>query len=145
MVAQNEETKDFACGVDEHINVFGAVLGRMTHGLDGLTRKVAKLEVKLVGLTPMVIDTSGGELLVEFNVGQYAGGKEVPIRDMVRMLVPIKKPQVGDSPPSRFTKSLCWLDKLVEDLADQSQARDLSDYGTAPLTELGDIRELFQL
>ena len=48
---------------------------------------------------------------------------------------------VGDSLPLRFTRSLCWLDEFVEDLVDQSQARDLSDYGTAPL---GDIGELFQ-
>ena len=74
MVACNEETKDFTCGVDEHIDVFGAVLGRMTHELDGLRRKVAELKAKVVGLAPMVIDTSGGELLVEFDIGQYSGG-----------------------------------------------------------------------
>jgi hypothetical protein len=78
------------------------------------------------------------------DVGQYDGvGEEVPIGNVVRTLVPIEdEPQVGDSPPSRFMRSLRRLDDLVEELVDRSQARELSDYDTAPL---GDISELFQL
>jgi hypothetical protein len=146
MVARNEEVRDFARGVDERVDVFGAVLGRMTHELDGLSRRLAIAEEKLVGLVPMVIDTSYEEPLVSFevDVGQYDGVREeVPIGNVVRTLVPIEdEPQVGDSPPSRFTRSLRRLDELVEDLVDRSQARELSDYETAPL---GDVGALFQL
>ena len=141
-MAHNKETRDFASGVDEHVNVFGVVLGRLTHKLDGLLQRLVITEERLVGLMPMVIDTSYEELLVEFKVGVSGAGQEVPIRDVVRMLVPIEEPQVGDLPLLRFTRSLCWLDDLVEDLVDRSQARELSDYETAPL---GDIGELFQL
>ena len=77
MVARNEDVRDFARGVDEHVDVFGAVLGRMTHELDGLRRKVAELERKVDGLVPMVIDT--GEPSFETNIGQYEGGEPVPI------------------------------------------------------------------
>ena len=142
MVVQVEDVRDFIRGVDEHVDVFGDVLGRLTHELDGLTRKVAELERKVDGLVPMVIDT--GEPLFETDVGQYEGGEPVPIREVVRTLVPVEDTEggVGDSPPSRFTRSLRRLDELVEDLVDQSQARELSDYGTAPLAELGDIGEL---
>ena len=145
MVAHNKGTKDFTRGVDEHVNIFGAVLGRMTHELDGLRRKVAKLEAKVAGLVPMLIDT--GELSFETDVRQYEGEEAVPIWEVVRTLVPVEDTEgaVGDSPLSRFTRSLCQLDKLVEDLVDWSQARDLSDYGMAPLADLRDIRELFQL
>jgi hypothetical protein len=140
LVGCNEEVQDFVRGVDEHVDVFGAVLGRMTHELDGLSWRLAIAEEKLAGLVPMVIDTSYEEPSVEFEVGV---GQEVPIRDMVRTLVPIKnEPQVGDSPPLRFTRSLRRLNDLVEELVDRSQARELSDYETAPL---GDIGELFQL
>ena len=120
-------------------------MGRLTHELDGLMRKVAELEGKVDGLMPMVIDT--GELSFETNIRQYKGGEPVPICEVVRTLVLVEDTMggVGDSPPSRFTRSLCRLDELVEDLVDWSQARDLSDYGTAPLAELGDIGELFQL
>ena len=147
MVACNKETKDFMCGVDKHIDVFGAVLGRMTHELDGLTRKVRELEERLAGLALMVIDTSGEEPSVEFNVGQLLGARWYSFRNVVRTSILVKDTEgvVGDSPPLRFTRSLHRLDKLVEDLVDQSQARDLSDYRTVPLTDLGDIRELFQL
>jgi hypothetical protein len=146
-VGYNEEVRDFARGVDEHVDVFGAILGRITHEMDGLSRRLAIAEEKLAGLVPMVIDTSYEEPLVAFevDVGQYEGGvgEEVLIRDVVRTLVPIEdEPQVGDSPPSRFMRSLRRLDELVEELVDRSQARELSDYGTAPL---GDIGELFQL
>jgi hypothetical protein len=146
MVGRNEEVRDFARGVDERVDVFGAVLGRMTHELDGLSRRLAIAEEKLAGLVPMVIDTSYEEPTVSFevDVGQYDGiREEVPIGNVVRTLVPIEdEPQVGDSPPSRFTRSLRRLDELVEELVDRSQARELSDYGTAPLRDIG---ELFQL
>jgi hypothetical protein len=145
-VGYNEEVRDFARGVDERVDVFGAVLGRMTHELDGLSRRLAIAEEKLAGLVPMVIDTLYEEPSVNFevDVGQYDGvGEEVSIGNVVRTLVPIEdEPQVGDSPPSRFMRSLRRLDELVEELVDRSQARELSDYGTAPL---GDIGELFQL
>ena len=146
MVVRVEDVHDFVRGVDERVDVFGDVLGRLTHELDGLTRKVAELERKVDGLVPMVIDT--GEVSFETDIGQYEGeGEPVPIREVVRTLVPVEDTEggVGDSPPSRFTRSLRWLDELVEDLVDRSQARDLSDYGTAPLAELGDLGELFQL
>ena len=146
MVVRTEDVRDFARGVDERVDVFGDVLGRLTHELDGLTRKVAELERKVDGLVPMVIDT--GEVSFETNVGQYEGaGEPVPIWEVIRTLVPVEDTEggVGDSPPSRFTRSLRRLDELVEDLVDRSQARDLSDYGTAPLAELGDLGELFQL
>jgi hypothetical protein len=114
--------------------------------MDGLSRRLAIAEEKLAGLVLMVIDTSYEEPSVAFkvDVGQYSGvGEEIPIRDVVRTLVPIEnEPQVGDSPPSRFTRSLRRLDNLVEELVDRSQARELSDYDTAPL---GDLGELFQL
>jgi hypothetical protein len=146
MVGHNEEVRDFARGVDEHVDVFGAILGRVTHELDGLSQRLAITEERLAGLVPMVIDTSYEEPSVAFevDVGQYGtGGEEVPIGNVVRTLVPIEdEPQVGDSPPSRFTRSLRRLDDLVEELVDRSQARELSDYDTAPL---GDIDELFQL
>ena len=146
MVVRVKDVRDFIRGVDERVDVFGDVLGRLTHELDGLTRKVAELERKVDGLVLMVINT--GEVSFETDVGQYEGGGEpVPIREVVRTLVPVEDTEggVGDSPPSRFTRSLRRLDELVEDLVDQSQARDLSDYGTAPLAELGDLGELFQL
>ena len=145
MVVRVEDVRDFIRGVDERVDVFGDVLGRLTHELDGLTRKVAELERKVDGLVPMVIDT--GEPSFETDVRQYKGGEPVPIREVVRTLVPVEDTEggVGDSPPSRFTRSLRRLDELVEDLVDRSQARDLSDYGTAPLAELGDLGELFQL
>ena len=146
MVVRVEDVRDFIRGVDERVDVFGDVLGRLTHELDGLTRKVAELEKKVDGLVPMVIDT--GEVSFETDVGQYEGeGEPVPIREVVRTLVPVEDTEggVGDSLPSRFTRSLRRLDELVEDLVDRSQARDLSDYGTAPLAELGDLGELFQL
>ena len=146
MVVRVEDVRNFIRGVDERVDVFGDVLGRLTHELDGLTRKVAELERKGDGLVPMVIDT--GEPLFETDVSQYEGeGEPVPIREVVRTLVPVEDTEGGvrDSPPSRFTRSLRCLDELVEDLVDRSQARDLSDYGTAPLAELGDIGELFQL
>ena len=146
MVIRVEDVRDFVRGVDERVDVFGDVLGRLTHELDGLTRKVADLERKVDGLVPMVIDT--GEVSFETDVGQYEGeGVPVPIREVVRTLVPVEDTEgaVGDSPPSRFTRSLRRLDELVEDLVDRSQARDLSDYGTAPLADLGDLGELFQL
>jgi hypothetical protein len=122
-------------------------MGRMTHEMDGLLRRLVIAEEKRAGLVPMVIDTSYEEPLVAFevDVSQYGTGvgEEVPIRDVVRMLVPVEsEPQVGDSPPSRFTRSLRRLDDLVEDLVERSQARELSDYDTALL---GDIGELFQL
>jgi hypothetical protein len=140
MVGRNEEVRDFVRGVDECIDIFGAVLGRMTHELDGLSRRLAIAEEKLAGLVLMVINTSYEEPLVEFEMGVR---QEVPIRDVVRTLVPIEdEPQVGDSLLSRFTRSLCRLDDLVEELVDRSQVRELSDYETAPL---GDIGELFQL
>jgi hypothetical protein len=140
MVGRTQEVRNFARGVDKRVNVFGAVLGRMTHELDGLSRRLAIAEEKLAGLVPMVINMSYKEPSVEFEVGV---GQEVPIRDVVRTLVPIEdEPQVGDSPPSRFTRSLRRLDDLVEELVDRSQARELSDYEMAPL---GDISELFQL
>jgi hypothetical protein len=31
MVGRNEEVRDFARGVDERVDVFGVILGRMTH------------------------------------------------------------------------------------------------------------------
>ena len=138
MVVRVEDVRDFIRGIDERVDVFGDVLGR-------LTRKVAELERKVDGLVPMVIDT--GEVSFETDVGQYEGGEPVPIREVVRTLVPVEDTEgaVGDSPPSRFTRSLRRLDELVEDLVDRSQARELSDYGMAPLAELGDISELFQL
>ena len=148
MVVRVEDVRDFIRGVDERVDVFGDVLGRLTHELDGLTRKVVELERKVDGLVPMVIDTGEVSFGIETDVGQYEGGGEpVPIREVVRTLVPVEDTEggVGDSPPSRFTRSLRRLDELVEDLVDRSQARDLSDYGTAPLAELGDLGELFQL
>ena len=98
----------------------------------------------------MVIDTSYEEPTVAFeeDVGQYDGsGEEVPIDNVVRTLVPIEDEpqgelQVGDSPPSRFTRSLRRLDELVEELVDRSQARELSDF--EPLGEL-DLGGLFRL
>jgi hypothetical protein len=99
-------------------------------------------EERLAGLVLMVIDMSYEELLVEFEAGELRAGQSVLIRDMVRMLVLIEKPQVGDSLLLRFTRSLHRLDDLVEELVDRSQARELSDYETAPL---GDLGELFQL
>ena len=145
MVVWVEDVRDFIRGVDEHVDVFGDVLGRLTHELDGLTRKVAELERKVDGLVPMVIDT--GEPSFKTDIGQYEGGEAVLIREVVRTLVPVEDTEgaVGDSPLSQFTRSLRQLDELVEDLVDQSQVRELSDYGTAPLAELGDIGKLFQL
>jgi hypothetical protein len=146
MVGRTQEVRDFARGVDEHVDVFGAALGRMVHEMDGLSRRSAIAEERLAGLVPMVIDTSYEEPSVEFetDVRQYNGvGEEVPIGNVVRTLIPIEdEPQVGDSPPSRFTRSLRRLDELVEELVDRSQARELSDYGMVPL---GDLDELFQL
>jgi hypothetical protein len=136
MVARNEEVRDFARGVDKRVNVFGAVLGRMTHELDGLLRRLVIAEERLAGLVPMVIDTSYEDLSVDFKV--VRAGESVPIRDVVRMLVPIEDElQVGDSPLSRFTRSLRQLDDLVEELVDRSQARELSDYETALLGDIG--------
>ena len=145
MVVWVEDVRDFIRGVDERVDVFGDVLGRLTHELDGLTRKVAELERKVDGLVPMVIDT--GEVSFETDIGKYEGGEPVLIWEVVRTLVPVEDTEgaVGDSPPSRFTRSLRRLDELVEDLVDWSQARELLDYRTAPLVELGDIGELFQL
>jgi hypothetical protein len=40
MVAHNVETMDFVHGVDKRVDVFGAVLGRMTQELDGLSRRL---------------------------------------------------------------------------------------------------------
>jgi hypothetical protein len=40
MVGRNEEVHDFARGVDERVDIFGAILGRMTHELDGLSTEV---------------------------------------------------------------------------------------------------------
>jgi hypothetical protein len=146
MVGRTQEVRDFARGVNERVDVFGAALGRMVHEMDGLSRRLAIAEERLAGLVPMVIDTSYEEPSVEFetDVGQYDGVREeVLIGNMVRTLIPIEdEPQVGDSPPLRFTRSLRHLDELVEELVDRSQARELSDYGTAPL---GDLDELFQL
>ena len=102
MVAWTQEVRDFARGVDKWVNVFGAVLGRLTHELDGLSRRLAIAEERLVGLVPMVIDTLYKEPSVEFDVGQYGGGEEVPIREVVRTLIPIE-----DDSPGQFTKSLC--------------------------------------
>ena len=92
MVVRVEDVRDFIRGVDERVDVFGDVLGRLTHKLDGLTRKVAKLERKVDGLMLMVIDT--GEPSFETDVGQYEGGKAVPIREVVRTLVPVRTPRV---------------------------------------------------
>ena len=44
MVARTQEVRDFARGVDERVDVFGAVLGRLTHELDGLSRRLAVAE-----------------------------------------------------------------------------------------------------
>ena len=101
MVARTEDVCDFARGVDERVDVFGGVLGRMTHELDGLSRRLVVAEEKLVGLVPMVINTSYEELSVEFDVGQYSGGQEVPIRDVVRTLI-----LVEDESPGWFMTSL---------------------------------------
>ena len=139
MVARTQEVCDFTRGVNERINVFGAVLGRLTHELDGLSRRLAVAKERLAGLMPMVIDTSYKEPSVEFESGV---GQEVPVRDVVRTLIPIEEGSAVGSPPSRFMRSLCRLDNLVEELVDRSQARELSDYETALL---GDIGELFQL
>jgi hypothetical protein len=140
MVGCTQEVRNFAQGVDERVDVFGAVLGRMTHELDGLSRRLVIVEEKLAGLVPMVINMLYEEPSVEFEAGVR---QEVPIRDVVRTLVPIEDElQVGDSPPLRFTRSLCRLNDLVEELVDRSQARELSDYETALL---GDLGELFQL
>jgi hypothetical protein len=151
MGGRTQEVRDFARGVDERVDVFGAVLGRMTDEMDGLSRRLAIAEERLAGLVPMVIDTSYEEPLVAFEVDQAGdsefeaarGGDEVPIGNVVRTLIPIKDElQVGESPPSRFTRSLRCLDDLAEDLVERSQARELSDYETVPLRDLG---ELFQL
>ena len=151
MVGQTQEVRDFARGVDKRVDVFGAALGRMVHEMDGLSRRLAIAEERLAGLVPMVIDTSYEEPSVAFEVDRVedsefeAGraGEEVPIGNVVRTLILIEdEPQVGDSPPSRFTRSLRRLDELVEDLVERSQARELSDYGMAPLR---DLDELFQL
>ena len=108
MVACNKETKDFTCRVDEHVNVFGAVLGRLTHELDGLSQRLVIAEEKLAGLLLMVIDTLYEELSVEVVVGEHNRGQEVLIRDMARELIPIEEsePAVGDLLLLRFTRSL---------------------------------------
>jgi hypothetical protein len=109
MVGHAQEVRDFARGVDERINVFSAVLGRMTHKLDGLLRRLAIAEEKLVGLVPIVIDTSYEEPSVEFKVGTLGAGQEVLIRDAARTLAPIEEPQVGDSPPFVIAADLSFL------------------------------------
>ena len=55
MVAHNMETMDLTHRVDEHIKVFGQVLGQMAHELDGLSWRLAITKEKLAGLVPMVI------------------------------------------------------------------------------------------
>ena len=76
---------------DEHIEVFGQVLGQMTHELDGLSWRLAITKEKLAGLVPMVINTLYEELLVSFKVPEMGPlGRTIPIRNMVRELVPLR-------------------------------------------------------
>ena len=96
--------------------------------------RLAIAEEKLAGLMPMVINMSYEEQSVSFEVQEM--GQLVPIRDVVRELVPIE-----DLPPLWFTSSLHQVNELVEELVERSQVRDQSDYNMASLSD--NLGELF--